>query len=127
MIDEKELIKILVDYKSDKWNRELYASLPSVVDDCIDFVESQPKIGEWIPCDELPEENKSDELYTQVIVQLKNGTVGTGCYRSADKEWWGDFLDVGYRNITEEIIAWQPLPDPYQSKGGKECDENATD
>ncbi len=64
MIDEKELIKILVDYKSDKWNRELYTSLPSVVDDCIDFVESQPKIGEWIPCSErLPEDGKDVRVW----------------------------------------------------------------
>ena len=65
MIDEKKLIEVLEGYKNNEWNKNLYSLLSAIVDDCIDFVENQPKIGEWIPCSERLRENIST-----VIVQI---------------------------------------------------------
>ncbi len=123
MIDEKELIKILVDYKSDKWNRELYTSLPSVVDDCIDFVESQSKIGEWIPCSErLPEEPEEipteeefieamilDGKFKEYIVMIYGGNGATTLYYIGNDNWCDGINNECYYRV----LAWQPLPEPY--------------
>ncbi len=140
MIDEKKLIEVLEDYKNDEWNKSLYSPLPSVVDDCINFIEEQPKIGEWIPCSErLPEEH--DSMFAEfkgtdkwdnamfekisddvnVTVEFEDGKKKSRTLHTVDGKWKPDSI------LKCKVIAWQPLPEPYQSKGGKECDENATD
>lgn len=93
----------------------------------------QPKIREWIPCSErLPEEHDSvfarfkgtdkwnnnmfekisDEVNVTVVDKNSSGT--TTHAHTIDGKWSCDLLkaDKSYR-----IIAWQPLPEPYQPKG----------
>ncbi len=70
---------------------------------------------DWIPCSEsLPEENDK-EFYDMQLVTLKDGEVCLGVYRNKDNEWLtrkqeGEKV---YTN-THEVIAWQPLPEPYK-------------
>ena len=42
LISRSALIEILEDYENDDWNKNVSAMLPSVVDDCIDFIENMP-------------------------------------------------------------------------------------
>ena len=42
LISRSALIEILEDYENDDWNKNISAMLPSVVDDCIDFIENMP-------------------------------------------------------------------------------------
>lgn len=66
--------------------------------------------GEWIPCSErLPEEGEV------VLITNKKGNVKHGQYRGcypSDKVdcWWWK------KNTTEEVIAWMPLPKPYEGR-----------
>ena len=69
------------------------------------FVEERK--GGWIPCSErLP------NLFDTVIVTTKDGETWFG-------HWDGqDFEDDGTECIhTLKVIAWQPLPKPYNPKG----------
>ena len=118
MIDEKRLIETLEDYKNNDWNKKLYTSLPAVVDDCIDFVDNQPKIGEWIPCSErLPEEkiNPITNDFYEYQVTFKNGDVtDIRHYKFGDNHWWS----FG-QNMDKYVTAWHPLPDAYIVKHGE--------
>ena len=66
----------------------------------------------WIPCSE-----KLPELRKDVLVTVKyTGFMGMHGYwiktghMEAENDWWGDCAGG-------EVIAWQPLPEPYQQKG----------
>ena len=91
--------------------------------------------GGWIPCSErLPETNdavnitwvnRKPEPYYKDIKDKP--FTATGHYHKGKWYWYScvckDYLDeYGNSDIDEvdkdiEIIAWQPLPAPYQSKG----------
>ena len=83
----------------------------------------------WIPCSEsLPEETDGD-YYDSVIVTLSDGFVSPGVYRNQDKEWWveDESGEKTYRS-SDEVIAWQPLPDPYRPESPetrKELEEDS--
>ena len=71
------------------------------------WLEEQPRVGEWIPCSDcLPDDHGTR------LVTLSNGTV-EGAYYSNDN-WWcmSDNTELEVR--TNEIIAWMPLPEPYE-------------
>lgn len=78
-------------------------------------IKRQPKVGEWIPCSErLPEEpeegltdiNECDEY----IVMIENAKIPTAINYAGNGEWYRD----GY---FYDVIAWQPLPQPFQPRG----------
>lgn len=88
---------------------------PSPCGTCSAFLEARPH-GEWIPCSErLPEERgyylvTTDGSHNDVIdiaeygIAIRkgpNGAIYTTC------EW----------NKASKIIAWQPLPTPYEKEG----------
>ena len=68
-------------------------------------------VQEWIPVTERLPDDTDGEFYDSVAIALKNGKVAIGCYRNADREWWGDCLSGGYRDVTNEITYWMPLPE----------------
>ena len=64
----------------------------------------------WIPCSE-----KLPELRQDVLVTVKyTGFMGMHGYwiktghMEAENDWWGDCAGG-------EVIAWQPLPEPYKN------------
>ena len=78
--------------------------------------ENIPNESHWIPCSEsLPEDDDVEVLCT-VKQQSKTDhsetiIVEQGCY------FYGTWLlsyDNQRVNCTREVIAWQPLPSPYQ-------------
>lgn len=80
----------------------------------------------WIPCSErLPEVKEkrfgNKQKRTEVLVTLRNGLVKEMTFEFATKEFW----EAGDENPIEhwkedandsgcEVIAWQPLPEPYK-------------
>ena len=77
-------------------------------------VEQEPR---WIPVsDRLPEEHICDDGYHEpsksVLVQMKSGAMHTARYWSRYDEKW---LDLNYPT-TDEVIAWMPLPKPYNAE-----------
>ncbi len=72
----------------------------------------------WIPCSsgKLPDEG--DEFYPMCFVTLDNGAVCLGVYRYDDKQWYTKMIkDETLYTTKRNVIAWQPLPEPYQPKG----------
>lgn len=72
----------------------------------------------WISCSErLPKPQKygdkdfSDWVQITLRIQENNNVVGRAYYCFSEKEWYLDNrLGVG------EVIAWMPLPKPYESQ-----------
>ncbi len=98
MIDEKKLIE---DLKGTSLLNDIL----------IKIVESQPKIGEWIPCSErLPESGQ--RYLVSGIWKDKDYEVR----RTYDAAYGSDGVwhTHNYEPVNYEVIAWQPLPEPYK-------------
>lgn len=103
----------------DGWAKEEaeYLAKEEVCEELIEIVQELAKDGGWIPCSErLPEYDEDAEYYESAIVTLDTGRVAEGCYRNYDGQWWVDAEDGEHYSInaTGHVIAWQPLPAPYQ-------------
>ena len=69
------------------------------------IVDNQPTVGGWIPCSERFPENKA-----RVLITKTTGTVDIGhCNKNSNNEWRDS---GGYK--TDNVVAWQPLPEPYK-------------
>ncbi len=108
MIDEKKLIEqirtngIPGEGFSD-WERE---------NAVVDIINSQPKIGEWIPCSKrLPEEKTNpvtSDFYEYQVTFKSDDVTDIRHYKFGRGHWWN-----GGGVIDDHVIAWQPLPEPY--------------
>lgn len=72
----------------------------------------------WIPVNErLPEENDG-KYYPMLNVSTSYGAVKWGFYRVIDKEWYiySEMHGELIKAEDKEVIAWQPLPEPYKEE-----------
>ena len=68
----------------------------------LDMINGQPKIGGWIPCSErLPEEKG------WYLVYAKNQRPFVAYFKGKT---------FPLNNHYHEIVAWMPLPEPYEEK-----------
>lgn len=66
----------------------------------------------WIPCSDRLPEIRQDCLVTvryTGFMGMHGIWIKTG-HMEGENDWWGDCAGG-------EVIAWQPLPEPYQPKG----------
>ena len=106
MIDEKKLIERF----------EHTPALSKIVHNLAWIVEEQPKVSEWIPVSErLPDEEEFVNAYLRIryaaefIVMIKGANRPTTLYFTRNGEW------VDEKRDTYDVIAWQPLSEPYQN------------
>lgn len=102
MIDEKKLIEDITDVEVAWYLDGNYTTY-----DCttiMEIIEEQPKVGEWIPCSQLLPLDGVNVLITDEYNNMSVGYLEIGMRR------WHDIYDC---IILDEIIAWQPLPEPY--------------
>ena len=115
LFQDLNVIEVLshVDFDSTIQN-SLENFLKAVTNEAIEIVkqEAEKYNNGWIPCSE-----KLLELRKDVLVTVKyTGFMGMHGYwiktghMEAENDWWGDCAGG-------EVIAWQPLPEPYRSKG----------
>lgn len=98
---------------------EILSATKEALDMAIESLEERPQ-GEWVPVSErLPKENVCEDGYHEpskwVLVQARNGHMYTTRYWTRDKK--NVWTDLEY---PEDIIAWQPLPEPYKGGGAED-------
>lgn len=124
MIDEKELIKSLEDltdgYRDKlakaetKEHKNFLNGVIGTLIDVTNIIHRQPKI-DWISVDErLPEPDKCVLVsYRSFMVWDKEVYSDQIAIIREDGWHWWDELETKVEN---EIIAWQPLPEPYKGE-----------
>lgn len=118
-----------------------YTCKPEVLDMAIKSLEQEPKKGYWIPVSErIPNElepvnitwiNHNPESY---YADIKDKPfTATGVYFNGQWYWWSslctdilaeyshNYDDVIDRDV--EIIAWMPLPEPYEPQESEDKNE----
>lgn len=125
MIDEKKLIEEL--------NRQKYIltfedsnpideGFNCGIDKAIQLVESQPKVGEWIPVEErLPKQDKLLQDYLVTFEYYRYGeydcmykTIGIGTFSKVSHEFTFINGQTGWRDL--KVLSWQPLPEPWKGE-----------
>ena len=76
----------------------------------------------WIPCSEmLPKKQSEHQKRRELLVTTNTGIVGVMQFDFKSNDFWeaGDENHLTHWQEDSEdfaVIAWMPLPDPYQSK-----------
>ena len=85
-------------------------------EDVVSIINKQPKVSEWIPVSErLPNEEEFISAYlrkkyvAEFIVMIKGANRPTTLYFTRSGKWFDE------KRNTYDVIAWQPLPEPYQN------------
>jgi hypothetical protein len=122
-----EKLRRLYDF-ADYYEDDYHVGKYSAYKDAIQIVQEVAKEygNEWIPFTQrkITEEEKAEFIYeteylltcklpddnTEIIVCYKNGDVGIDTFFNDCGEC---YLDSG-NELVDEVIAWQPLPAPYQ-------------
>ena len=110
MIDEKKLLEEIERSMNDNMHTDGKIHMNHVYEHqhFMRMVNSQPKVGEWIPCSErLPEEGE------KVIACNKNGEIETA-YFYPSEELSGATIWCANDVMFTNIVAWKPLPETYK-------------
>ena len=116
MIDEKKLIEDILQHENvlASANHVYKSGYRDRQDEIIDIINSQPKVGEWIPVAERLPDSIEDVLVT-VNGRFRNIIFDTailiGSYSSDG--WWIEEYSEWENPI---VTAWLPLPEPYKEK-----------
>lgn len=141
LIDADPLKRKAQKVATEAWKMKLTAKIETTLNQFIDWIdqaktiEPERKTGEWIPCDErMPEEaypvivtwkNDDPASYYQYI--FGKHFTGVAHYKNGKWFWYSsvteDILMEYGRCDSEEfdeaikVLAWMPLPSPYQEGG----------
>ena len=133
MVDEKKLIEEIGEYTISVYgcdindiiafqtnNESKSAYIVQGICEAIDFIEEQPKVGEWIPCSErVPELHRVDMESEGEYYMISDSVIITDGERVSISEYEIDdgdcrgWLAHDFEEI-EDVIAWMPIPEPYR-------------
>ena len=107
MIDEKKLIEEVRQWYWDKGLQEVDGEWADLwIDMFIRTIKKQPKVGEWIPFDEIK------PMHNQYVLSIDSEGEMEVMY--FDKEWQNCLCKWGGSLKTFNIVAWMPLPKAYE-------------
>ena len=107
MIDEKKLIE---EIKYLLFNSEMLSPRWFAINEMLEIIKRQPKVGEWIPCSErLPE---TDDVVLITVFNIDNNKlfVTPAVYQHPFFCTWNTLAPE------DKVIAWQPLPEPWEGE-----------
>ena len=115
LFQDLNVIEVLshIDFDSTTQN-SLENFLKAITNEVIEIVkqEAEQYNNGWIPCSEKLPDVRQDVLVTVKytgFMGMHGYWIKTG-HMESENDWWGDCAGG-------EVIAWQPLPQPYQPKG----------
>ena len=123
---EKDMLNSQIQYHQTVYGVQMntYERVIEIVNQLAEEYVPETNVGKWIPCSErLPQEEESEGTLCRVVnVMLKNGIVTSGWCNRYLKKWYVlDYhSDYPVQHEYEDIIAWQPLPEPYQPEEPKQ-------
>lgn len=109
MIDEKKLIAEIREYIDEYKELDMQGVRNlkwCAMMEALELVESQPKVGEWIPCSErLPKEARAVE------VTMYDGNRAIGHFYNRLDTWF-DSINGGFI----DVIAWKEPSEPWKGE-----------
>lgn len=118
IIERLEELKTTHNPHDSYWDEAMYRATELVNSTCnkaingaIEIVnQAAEEYGDgWIPCSERLPDSSID-----VNITTRSSIVGTGSFFKEANKWVQWYCGGG---IAVDVIAWQPLPVPYQPKG----------
>lgn len=90
----------------------------SVIGDIIRSHMDEAENDGWISVEERLPEEENERYYPMLNVATSYGAVKWGFYRVRDKQWYiySEIHDEFIEARDKEIVAWQPLPNPYKGE-----------
>lgn len=123
LIDADALLKFVEDRYEITWESDTYeGGIKDACSDIIEKIDNMPTIEpepHWIPCSERMPELDSDGYSDKVLVCFSNFSGVEICeYRVMNDtgKWYAGDTDDSPEDIGVNVIAWQPLPEPYKEK-----------
>lgn len=123
LIDADALLKFVEDRYEITWESDTYeGGIKDACSDIIEKIDNMPTIEpepHWIPCSERMPELDSDGYSDKVLVCFSNFSDVEICeYRvmNGTGKWYAGDTDDSPEDIGVNVIAWQPLPEPYKEK-----------
>lgn len=119
MIDEKRLIERI------KWSliaikgQGIDVNHTEVIekDKLLKIINEQPKVGEWIPCrDRSPNCNGVYQITRKIAEGEYNFYISDSAYFDGQNTWHSDNRVNHGRPYLSDIVAWQPLSEPYKGE-----------
>lgn len=94
-----------------------------LMEQIIDMQPTVDKKAQWIPVAErLPDYDPDPgEYFPMLIIFTKRDGVTPGFYNECTKKWFACELRtcVFAETAEEDVIAWMPMPEPYEPDGTK--------
>lgn len=125
MIDEKKLIE---EIKYLLFNSEMLSPRWFAINEMLEIIKCQPKVGEWIPVSERLPEEEAKEFIKEHLNGIGYLYPCLLTYRSPNTEkinvvrFYYDLYQNWFVNLREEpcekdrCLAWQPLPEPWEGE-----------
>ena len=108
LIDETKLIEEIDDLMDANllFYDDASKSRQETLEEIVDLIEDQPKVGEWIPVEErLPEDN-------QAVLTCKNKQISILIWKAEKRKWLEPKGNWWWSYCMVE--KWQPLPEPFK-------------
>ena len=114
MIDENKLIKDLRKIDTMYSNELMEIGATENKELMMECVHNQPKVDNWIPCNEYFPNEKDIKDNTELLVTMDSGEVTTLCWTNNPESYFYDRTTDDVYSPYNEVIAWQQLPKGYK-------------
>lgn len=115
LIDREALCQDLLDrwnVADEKEEEEIQNVMADVVTPIV-FLQPTIEMPSWTSCSErLPDDVDVGEEFP-IVIFCTSTTTYVGFYEYNRGRWWNS----AYEEVVSDVIAWQPLPEPYREDG----------